>query len=225
MAINKTAAGVGITVAWAVVAIVLVVLAAIQKLKPPYGTNLANLTTKGTDIGTLTSFTDSNTNTWNFAMNSQSVLAYTWQKGAGTPKTVWDSKIGSCGVNQANYISMTNDVSVSTRTQGVTLGQTPMYLDSAGVQRTFRLQLYNADVRIESTNGDGRFWSVFGTNILSPVGWPTAIPNGLDPLWQSGAPPNFSFYSQFLTNGNLVNQQPTGTYGTFSANSWSNPVC
>ena len=223
--VNKKAAAWGITITWIVLAIILVTLATLEQTRKPYGTNLAKLTTVGVDIGKLTSFTDSNTNTWNFAMNSQSLLNYTWQKGSGTPKTVWDSKNGSCGVNQANYISMTNDVSVSTRTQGITLGQTPMFLDATGVQRTFRLQLYNADVRVESTNGDGRFWSVFGTNILTPIGWPSAIPSGLDPLWQSGAPPNLSFYSQFLTNGNLVNQQPSGLYGTFSANSWSNPVC
>jgi len=141
------------------------------------------------------------------------------------PKVVWDSVRGSCGSNQANYISMTNNVSVSSRTQGITLAQTPMYVDVNGVQRTFRLQLYNADVRVESTNGDGRFWSIFGTNIFKPVSWPSTITNGLNPLWQSGAPPNLAFYAQFLTNGNLVIQQSSGVYQTFSAFSWSNPIC
>ena len=133
-----------------------------------------------THIQTLCVHTDTNTNTWAFAMNSFSVLEYTWKRPEFSPKVVWDSQLGSCGKNQANYISMTTNVSVSTRTQGVTLAQTPMFLDANGVQRTFRLQLYNADVRIESTNGDGRFWSVFGTNITPPVSWPSTITNGLD---------------------------------------------
>lgn len=224
MPIKNAAAGIAVLSVLFLLGATLVVLAAISKTQQQYGVTLGELSTKGTNIGTLTSFTDSNTNTWNFAMNTDSVLAYTWQKGASAPKVVWDSVNGACGPNQANFISMSNDVSVSTRTEGVTLAQTPMFLDENGVQRTFRLQLYNADVRIESTNGDGRFWSVFGTNVFNPLGWPSSISNGLDPLWQS-PDPNFAYYSQFLTNGNLVNQLPTGLFGTFSANVWSNPVC
>jgi hypothetical protein len=225
MPVNKTAAAWGITVSMLVVIGVLIVLAAIEKTRQPYGVELAKLTAQAVDVGTTTSFTDTNTNTWAFAMNSFSVLEYTWKRPEFNPKVVWDSQLGSCGKNQANYISMTTNVSVSTRTEGITLAQTPMFLDANGVQRTFRLQLYNADVRIESTNGDGRFWSVFGTNITLPVSWPSTITNGLDPLWQSGAPPNLTFYAQFLTNGDLVNQQPNGVYQTFSAKSWSNPIC
>jgi len=222
---TKSAAAWGISIAMLVVIGVIVVLAAIEKTRQPFGTELAKITSQGTNVGTLTSFTDTNSNTWNFLMNSFSVLEYTWKRPNTNPKVVWDSVIGSCGKNQSNYISMTNDTSVSTRTQGITLAQTPMFLDANGVQRTFRLQLYNADVRIESTNGDGRFWSIFGTNITPPLSWQSTITNGLNPLWQSGAPPNLTFYSQFLTNGDLVNQQPSGLYQTFSAKSWSNPIC
>lgn len=225
MPVNKTAAAWGITVSVLTVVGVIVVLAAIEKTKQPVGVGLVKLSTAGVDIGTLTSFTDTNTNTWNFAMNSLSVLQYTWKRPEFNPKVVWDSVNGSCGSNQANYISMTSNVSVSTRTQGITLAQTPMFLDANGVQRTFRLQLYNADVRVESTNGDGRFWSIIGTNITPPQSWPSAIPNGFDPLWQSASEPNFAMYAQFLNNGNLVVQAPNGTFGTFSANSWSNPIC
>lgn len=225
MPIKNAAAAWGVTVAILSVSLLIVVLAAIEKVKQPYGVELAKLTTQGFDIGTQTSFTDTNTNTWNFAMNTLSVLEYTWKRPEFNAKVVWDSVNGSCGKNQANFISMSNNVSVSTRTQGITLAQTPMYLDATGVQRTFRLQLYNADVRIESTNGDGRFWSIVGGNVFLPQGWPSTISNGLNPLWQSKAPPYLSFWSQFLTNGNLVNQASNGAYGTFSANSWSNPIC
>jgi hypothetical protein len=119
---------------------------------------------------------------------------------------------------------MNMNPNVSTRTEGITLGQTPMFIDSFGIQRTFRLQLYNADVRIESTNGDGRYWSVYGANNNLPVGWPSSISNPNDVLWQSyGA--NFTFNAAFYNNGELAVAQPNGFFQTFLASVWSNPVC
>ena len=225
MRANKTALGWAITFAVFVPVAALIVFATLEKTKQPFGVDLVKQSSSGVGIGTLTSFTDSNTNTWNFAMNTASVLQYTWKRPEFNPKVVWDSVNGSCGPNQSNFVSMSNSPSVSTRTQGITLAQTPMFLDANGVQRTFRLQLYNADVRIESTNGDGRFWSIVGGNVFAPQAWPSSIPSGLNPLWQSASPPNFAFYAQFLTNGNLLVQQPNGGFATFVASTWSNPVC
>ena len=213
------------SVFWFVCAIVLIVFVGIQKNQPPFGSEQVLLSNKAGAVGTITSFTDTNSNTWFFRMRTNSsVLEYVWRSPTGSPLVVWDSANGSCGPNQANYTSMTLDSSVSTRTQGVTLAQTPMYIDPQGVQRTFRLQLYNADVRVESTNGDNRFWSVFGGNIFTPLGWPSSISNGTLPLW-SNATSNFVFYSQFLQNGELIVQIPNGTNIQFQASQFANPVC
>jgi hypothetical protein len=224
----KLGLGIAVSVFWVVCAIVLIVFVAIQRNQELAGSNLAQATAKDTNIGTLTSFTDTQLNTWSFLMASATGVAglqYVWKPPTSGPKVVWDSVNGSCGPNQLNYVSMTLDANVFTRTQGVTLGQTPMFLDNQGVQRTFRLQLYNADVRIESTNGDNRFWSVFGTNILKPFAWPSSISNGNVPLWSNGAPPNFALYGQFLQDGNLVVQNSNGFNQIFRASTFSNPVC
>jgi hypothetical protein len=213
---------------WAICAIVLIVLVAYQKNQELFGIKLAEATANDTNIGTLTSFTDTQLNTWSFLMSPDSnvsALQYVWKPPTSGSKVVWDSINGSCGPNQLNYVSMTLDANVFTRTQGLTLGQTPMYIDNQGVQRTFRLQLYNADVRVESTNGDNRFWSVFGTNILKPFPWPSSIPNGSFPVWSNGAPPNFVFFAQFLQNGDLVVQNSNGINQIFMASTFSNPVC
>jgi hypothetical protein len=208
---------------WTIVAITLITLAAISKTQPPPGnSNVVSLT--GKNVNTITSFTDANLNNWNFKVNNAGLLEFIWTANNQTPRTVWDSFNGSCGPNLANNVLMNMNPNVNTRTQGITLGQTPMFIDSFGVQRTFRLQLYNADVRIESTNGDGRYWSIYGANNNLPVGWPSSISNPYDVLWQSfGA--NYTFASPFYNNGDLAVAQPNGLFQTFQASIWSNPVC
>ena len=150
-------------------------------------------------------------------------LQYIWTANNASPRTVWDSQNGSCGPNQANNVLMNADTNVKTRTQGITLAQTPMYLDSLGVQRTYRLQLYNADVRIESTNGDGKFWSIYGANNNKPV-WPSTITNPYTVLWENGGAAS-TFNASFFNNADLFVSQPNGLQISFVASSWTNPVC
>ena len=211
---------------WGLVAVGLAVPAALSKTLPQPGSQLQFLTNKGANIQTLTSFTDTLGNTWTFNLNEEANAQFVWTAPAQAPKVVWDSEQGPCGTNQLNFISMSNDPNVFTRTEGVTLAQTPMYIDTLGVQRTFRLQLYNADVRVESTNGDGRFFSIFGTNIFTPFGWPSSISNGFTPLWQTPGP-QYTYFLQFFQNGELSVQQPNFFQpgNCFIASSYTNPVC
>lgn len=211
---------------WGLVAIGLIIPAVLQKIPPQPGTQLLLNTFNGKNIATLTSFTDTLANTWTFNLNDDANAQFVWTPPSQAPKVVWDSVQGPCGTNQLNFISMSNDPNVSTRTEGVTLAQTPMYIDATGIQRTFRLQLYNADVRLESTNGDGRFWSIFGANIFSPLGWPSGISDPLQPLWQSSAA-NYTYFLQFFQNGQLSVQQPNGWApgNAFNASSFTNPIC
>lgn len=208
---------------WTALAVTLITLAAISKTQPLPGTaNVIALNAK--NVNTITSFTDTNLNNWNFKVNDSGLLSLVWTANSQTPRTVWDSLNGSCGPNLANNVLMNMNPNVSTRTEGITLGQTPMFIDSFGIQRTFRLQLYNADVRIESTNGDGRFWSIYGANNNLPNGWPSSISNAYDILWQSSGA-NFTFYATFYNNGDMAVAQPNGFFQTFQASVWTNPVC
>jgi hypothetical protein len=208
---------------WTALAITLVTLAVLSKTQPlPGNSNVVALS--GKNVNTITSFTDTKQNNWNFRVSNSGTLEYVWTANNQTPRVVWDSLNGSCGPNLANNTLMNMNTSVSTRTEGITLGQTSMFIDNFGVQRTFRLQLYNADVRIESTNGDGKYWSIYGANNNLPVGWPSSISDPFNILWQS-AGANLTVVSPFYNDGDLVVSQPNGSFQTFQASIWSNPVC
>lgn len=176
---------------------------------------------------TLSTYVDSYENTWSlgavYNSNGAPVLQMQWSREDVATKTFWDSVQGACGSNNANFISVTAALAGNSAQPGVTLAQTPSFVDQYNILRTFRLQLYPGDLRIESGNGDGRYWSVYQTNTNSLTGWPTSA----DPtiLWQL-LDVSQNFAVQFTTDGELgVRPIYWKDGGSFLASTWIAPYC
>jgi hypothetical protein len=121
----------------------------------------------------------------------------------------------------------------------VVLGQTPMYIDDLGIQRTFQLKMYSGDVRIESTNGERArngglltsfpaFWSIWGQDITGltnyqnkPTFWPLTFS---DVIWQN-VDNNFAFVGQFLASGDLITHATSNYINFFQASTFVQPIC
>lgn len=213
----------------------LVVLKQIQK--QPENAPLQQMIAK--QYGTITSLVDTMFNTWTFRVGNSGFLEYSWRSLGGEAKILWDSNVGVCSYLE-NFTSMTNDPYITLLDTSVVLGQTPMYIDPLGIQRTFQLKLYSGDVRIESTNGERahnlllgappvpRFWSIFQRDItsatdynLQPTGWPTTES---DLNWQSIGP-NGSVVAQFLNSGDLILHPSFLSQNSFQASTFFQPIC
>ena len=142
--------------------------------------------------------------------SSQSIVQFIWTDLQNFPRVVWDSQNANCGPNYNNYLTMVANVP-NLNTQSVTLASTPLLIIN-NVPVTFRLQLYNGELRIENTTvTPNRFWSLFnnpGPNKLT--NWPLAnVNNGYTTiLWaQTNTIQNPLF--MFTTNGALILRNPT----------------
>ena len=213
----------------------LIVIKQIQK--QPENAPLQQITAK--PYGTLTNLIDPMSNTWTFRVGPSGFLEFSWQALGADAKILWDSNQGVCSYLE-NFTSMTTDPNVTLLDSSVVLGQTPMYIDPLGIQRTFQLKLYSGDVRIESTNGERaqnyllgappvpRFWSIFQRDItsatdylLQPSGWPSSES---DLSWQSIGP-NGSVVAQFLNSGDLILHPSFLSQNTFQASTYFQPIC
>jgi hypothetical protein len=164
-------------------------------------------------------------------------LTYNWKPNGMNGMTVWDSSNGVCNYS-ASVASLTAAVNASTveyLDSSVVLGQTPMYIDEMGIQRTFQLKLYSGDVRIESTNGERAkngnvlssfpaFWSMWGRDVTGqtdyvnqPRSWPLPF---TDIIWQNIGE-NFGFVAQFQTSGDLVAHATYNLDNYFKASTFS----
>ena len=217
---------IGVTIFFFSIAALLAFLAVKQKPHVPPSTQYLRLTGQTPQV--LVSFSDVETNTWLFRVGETLVLEFVWSPNATNASAllgasniqldqdsnlvVWDSRNGVCGPNAGNYAFMQAQ-EVQNYEEGTILAATPTYVNANSVLVTFQLRVYPGDVRIESTNGDGRYWSIFGPILLGdpPYGlrfWPNYnAPTMI--LWQS-APASFSVVAQFLSSGDLVLSSPDG---------------
>jgi len=191
--------------------------------------------------GTISTLVDTLNNTWSLNLNGSNLL-YQWTPAMGSQMTLWDSTRGVCDYteNNASLTAAISLTSVSFLNSSVVLGQTPMYIDNLGIQRTFQLKMYSGDLRIESTNGERArnggllsqypsFQSIWGrditgqTNYLNqPTSWPLSI--STDIIWQIVSP-NYGFVAQFLTSGDLITHASYDSSNYFQASTWVQPLC
>jgi hypothetical protein len=191
--------------------------------------------------GTITTLIDTLENTWSLNLTGP-YIQYLWTPKDGAQMILWDSNIGVCDYteNNASLTAAVNMTSVSFLNSSVVLGQTPMYIDPLGIQRTFQLKMYSGDLRIESTNGERArngglltpfpsFWSIWGRDITGlsnylnqPSSWP--ISSLSDVIWQAVSP-NFGFVAQFLTSGDLITHASYNLQNYFQASTWVQPLC
>ena len=169
-------------------------------------------------------FTDSDGHTWRLGMSADgNSLQYGWSEPSYPEIIVWDSTIASCGANLVNYNMMMSHVSslptIYTPQRSVVLAVTPLiFVQSYGAVQ-FRLVLYTGDVRIESTTGDGKYWSIFGPAsngdpFYGLQNWPMGSADVVQ--WV-----NFSLAqnvsAQFLASGDLVVRTSNATVYLWSA--------
>lgn len=215
-----------------------IVVGALQK-KPGPNPTLQQILLK--PYGTLTTLVDTLLNTWTFQLNRGN-LELAWTPLAGTPMTIWDSQYGVCNHSQSlvSFSSAVGSGDVEYLNSGIVLGQTPMYIDELGIQRTFQLKMYSGDVRIESTNGERAknggllspyplFWSIWSRDITGltdysrlPSRWPLSFSG--DVIWQN-VDSNFGYAAQFLTSGNLVTHYTYNSDNFFEAANFVQPIC
>ncbi len=169
------------------------------------------------------SFTDSLGNVWTLT-NISGILQFIWTPPGLTPLVLWDSINLGCGaVNQANYLTYEAEFPNGPsylQADSLVLGTTPATTNASGVIVTFRLVLYQGDVRIESLT-DNSFWSIFPQ--LNPVpltSWPSS---GSAVMWQSlNVSQNLA--AQFLANGDLVTKQVDQVNYYWSASLLASPI-
>lgn len=137
--------------------------------------------------------------------------AYQWKPPSSNLYiTVWDSANNYCGPNASNYQTMQSTIALqdpqNTRynnANSITLGQTPVLIQQNGIPSIFRLQLYAGDLRIESTSGNGQFWSLFfnpGSKALTF--WPNNLSNGYSQIMFQTS--SGSILLNFVANGDLI---------------------
>lgn len=169
------------------------------------------------------SFTDSLGNTWTLT-NVTGILQFIWTPPSLPALVLWDSINLGCGVvNQANYLTyqaaFPNGPSYL-QADSLVLGSTPASTNASGTIVTFRLVLYQGDVRIESLT-DNSFWSIFPQ--LNPVpltSWPAS---GDAVMWQS-LNTSLNLAAQFLANGDLVTKQVDQVNYYWSASLLASPI-
>lgn len=168
--------------------------------------------------------TDPDGHTWRLGMSADgNSLQFGWKDPLYPEVVVWDSSIAACGANLINYNLMMSHVAsvgnIYTPQRSTVLAVTPiLFVQSYGAVQ-FRLVVYSGDVRIESTTGDGKYWSIFGPATSGDTfyglsNWPVGSPDNI--LWV-----NFSLAqnvsAQFLANGDLVVRTTNATVFLWSA--------
>ena len=170
----------------------------------------------------ITSFVDTLNNTWELT-NVSGVLQYIWTAPGQDPLVLWDTTNLGCGPNQANYLVYQAAFPLGPsylRADSVSLGMTPETTNSSGSIVSFRLVLYQGDVRIESLTDSG-FWSIFPQITQSPLAsWPS---NGTAVVWQS-LNLSTNLAAQFLANGDLVYKQVDQVGNFWSASLLQSPI-
>jgi hypothetical protein len=150
----------------------------------------------------VTSFRDSLDNKWELT-NVSGVLQYIWTAPGQDPLVLWDSTNLGCGPNQTNYLLYQAAFPLGPsylREDSISLGMTPETTNASGDVVSFRLVLYQGDVRIESLTDSG-FWSIFPQTTQSPLSsWPSS---GTAVVWQS-LNLSTNLAAQFLASGDLV---------------------
>jgi len=147
--------------------------------------------------------------------------------------TVWDSINFNCKGNAANYAQMQQlilfadpDGSRYSNANSITLGTTPVLILENGIPSIFRLQLYAGDLRIENTNGSGRYWSLFfnpgPTHALQ--NWPSTLTNGYSQIMFQTSNINGQVLN-FVANGDLICRglSQTGANGNYLASKYKVP--
>ena len=171
-------------------------------------------------------FTDSMGNKWQLT-NKTGTLQFIWTaSSSGTPLVLWDSMNLGCGAtNQANYttyIAAFPNGPSYLQADSLVLGSTPGTTNANGNIVSFRLVMYQGDIRIESLTDNG-FWSIFSQLFWTPLtSWPS---NGTQiVLWQS-LNTSMNLAAQFLGNGDLVTKQVDQSNNTYwAASSVQTPI-
>lgn len=195
------------SIAWGLVAVwilaFLFIAISAAHVKPvPTETQLAVASARSIILTTPSTLTADGM-TWRLELSSDgSVLQFIWN--SGTDVVVWDSVVGACAPNDVGYAAMVSSVDY---TKFLVTATTPViFVQSYGAVQ-FRMVLYAGDVRIESTTGDNRYWSIFGPGFVGdPLyglqQWPTGVPADTV-LWQSLSLSG-NLVAQFVGNGDLV---------------------
>jgi hypothetical protein len=176
---------------------------------------------------------------WTLQM-SGTTLQYIWslQAFGATPKVVWDSVNYNCGPNAANFAAMQtylttggNNGTVYNTNQGyaLSMGSTPTFVNPQNGQLVqFQMVMYAGDIRINSLNSSGAYWSIFTQvpTINKLTNWPTTIENGFTTLvWQSingnGGNPNV----YFTASGQLMVATNDLTIIYWIASAFVPPIC